>query len=77
MKDEQLVAIIFLIVGMAAGFISKHFNTFLSITFCILIYLSVAIILFNKFIKDRKLITDSLVIFILVWILIWVILNNV
>lgn len=76
MKEEQINAIIFLIAGIITGIISFYLNILSSLLFGSLMYLGVTAIVFKKLIKNKKLINESFIIFILIWILVWIILNS-
>lgn len=76
MKDEQLVATIFLVNGIIAGVISNYLNIFLSVIFAIVIYVTTATIVFKRISRNKKLINESYIIFILIWILVWITLNS-
>jgi hypothetical protein len=73
MKDERIVAIIFLLTGIIAGVISNYLNTFLSIIFGVFVYAAITIPIFKR---NKKLINESFVIFVLIWILVWITLNS-
>ena len=79
MKEDQLITIVFLLVGIISGFVSGIFeNIILAGSLPLLIYLLVFLIS-TKFIQTKKikLLYGSFVTFVLVWLVIWIILYNV
>jgi uncharacterized membrane protein YfcA len=76
MKDEQMVAIIFLLAGIIAGVISYYLDIFLSVVFGVAVYLTIVAVLFKKVMRDKKLINESFITFVLIWFLVWITLNS-
>lgn len=76
MKAEQIIAVTFLISGIIAGIISNHLNFFLAIAISVVIYIAFATLVFKKIEKNKKLVNESYIIFVLIWILVWITLNS-
>ncbi|MDI6806390.1 MAG: hypothetical protein QMD14_01075 [Candidatus Aenigmarchaeota archaeon] len=76
MKAEQTIALIFLIGGIIAGIISNYLNFFLAIAISIIIYIIFLTLAFKRIEKNKKLVNESYVTFILIWILVWITLNS-
>lgn len=77
MKLEQKIAIIYTLVGIAAGFISNFFSKFGYISLVLyLISLPILVRFGERKKKFLWLFYNSFATFILIWLLVWIILFN-
>lgn len=79
MNLVQILTLIYIGLGIAAGYVSNFFdNRLLSVLISFLIYMVAYVILIKAVAYKKRswLVTNSLITFILVWLVVWIFLFN-
>lgn len=79
MNLVQILTLIYIGLGIAAGYVSNFFdNRLLSVLISFLIYM-ISYVILIKLVPYKKrswLVTNSLITFVLVWLVVWIFLFN-
>ena len=79
MNLVQILTFIYMVLGIAAGFVSNFFdNRLIAVLISFLIYMVSYVILIKAVAYKKRawLVANSLITFILVWLVVWIFLFN-